>query len=155
MLQRWACTRREGDYQQTAKTSVKHQSALAGPTNWVWPTCWHAPIMAEQSACECHYGNDMTLERKQSGSAQTNKKGQNPGKQNAQKRKTQRDIHQHKHWSKWLIFCCTTEFKRNEKQHNVWIKYASENWSSKKSEHVHFNQAVFNGVNCGVARKLK
>lgn len=34
----------------------------------------HAPMMAEQSACECHYGNDMKLERKQSGSAQTNKK---------------------------------------------------------------------------------
>lgn len=68
------CVHREGDYQQTAKTSVKHQSTLTGPTNWVLPTCWHAPMMAEQSACECHYGNDMTLERKQSGSAQTNKK---------------------------------------------------------------------------------
>lgn len=34
-------------------------------------------MMAEQSACECHYGNDMKLERKQSGLAQTNKKNQN------------------------------------------------------------------------------
>lgn len=42
-------------------------------------------------------------------------------------KKTQRDIHQHKHQSKWLILC-TTEFKRNEQQHNMWVKYASENW---------------------------
>lgn len=76
---------------------------------------------------------------------QTNKKKrQNPGKQNAQKKKTQRDIHQHKHWSKWLTFILHNRIQqRNEKQHNKWIKYASENWSSKKTEHVQFNQAVF------------
>lgn len=33
----------------------------------VAPTCQHAPMMAEQSACECHYGNDMKLKSKQSG----------------------------------------------------------------------------------------
>lgn len=40
--------------------------------------------------------------------------------------KTQRDTQQHKHRSKWLILC-TTEFKGNEDQHKMWIKYASEN----------------------------
>lgn len=86
---------------------------------------------------------------------QTKKKDKTQGSKMHKKKKTQRDIHQHKHWSKWLIFFCTTEFKCNEKQHNMWIKYASENWSSKKTERVQFNQAVFYGVNCGVARKLK
>lgn len=57
------------DSKDFSKTSVDFDST----NNWVLPTCWHAPMMAEQSACECHYGNDMTLERKQSGSAQTNK----------------------------------------------------------------------------------
>lgn len=45
-------------------------------------------MMAEQSACECHYGNDMKLERKQSGSAQTNKKKrQTKGSQMYQKKR--------------------------------------------------------------------
>lgn len=49
-------------------------------TSEVVPTCQHAPMMAEHSACECRYGNDMKLERKR-GLAQTNK-----GKPSAQKR---------------------------------------------------------------------
>lgn len=61
---------------------------ISQTTNQVVPTCQHAPMMAEQSACECHYGNDMKLERKQSGSAQTNKKKrQTKGSQMYQKKR--------------------------------------------------------------------
>lgn len=49
-------------------------SVLQAPSE-VAPTCQHAPMMAEHSACECRYGNDMKLERKR-GLAQTNKKRQ-------------------------------------------------------------------------------
>lgn len=45
------------------------------------PTCQHAPMMVEQSACEYRYGNDMKLERKQSGSAQINKKNKDKEKE--------------------------------------------------------------------------
>lgn len=63
-------------------------------TGQVVPTCQHAPMTAEQSACECRYGNDMKLERKESGSAQTNKKDKQG---EAMCTNMQRDIHQHKH----------------------------------------------------------
>lgn len=42
-------------------------------------------MVAEHSACECRYGNDMKLERKR-GLAQTNKNRQTKGKPSAQKR---------------------------------------------------------------------
>ena len=45
---------------------------------------------------------------------QTKKNNKDKGKRSQMyKKKTQRDIHQHKHRSKWLIIC-TTEFKDNE-----------------------------------------
>lgn len=62
-----------------------HFHSFSQATNQVVPTCQHTPVMAEQSACECHYGNDMKLERKQSGSAQKKKKKTNGGKPNVQK----------------------------------------------------------------------
>lgn len=70
LLWRWrnkvkAFTNRQWEYQSDAFPSFSQATIQAVPT------CEHAPMMAEQSACECHYGNDMKLERKQSGSAQT------------------------------------------------------------------------------------
>ncbi len=102
------------DSEEFNKTHLLHAfPSFSQATSQVVPTCQHAPMMAEQSACECHYGNDMKLERKQSGSAQTNKQKKKDKRREAKCTKTQRDIHQHKHRSKWLILC-TTEFKRNE-----------------------------------------
>lgn len=96
--------RSEGACLQTVRNSTRHQlhafPSFSQATNQVVPTCQHAPMMAEQSACECHYGNDMKLERKQSGSAQTNKKKKKDKRREAKCTKTQRDIHQHKHQSK-------------------------------------------------------
>lgn len=74
------------------KTSVAHISWFLTSSEVV-PTCQHAPMTAEQSACECHYGNDMKLERKR-GLAQTNKKKDK--QREAKCTKMQRDIHQHK-----------------------------------------------------------
>lgn len=77
----------EGAYLQTVRSSTRHLlhafPSFSQVTNQVVPTCQHAPVMAEQSACECHYGNDMKLERKQSGSAQNKqtKKRQTKGSQ--------------------------------------------------------------------------
>lgn len=81
----------EGACLQTVRSSTRYLlhafPSLFQATNQVVPTCQHAPMMAEQSACECHYGNDMKLERKQSGSAQakTKKKKTNKRKPNVQK----------------------------------------------------------------------
>lgn len=50
------------------------------------PTWQQAPMMVEQSACECHYGNDMKLERKQSGSAQINRNKNRQGESKMDKK---------------------------------------------------------------------
>ena len=65
--------------------------------------------MADQCACECRYGNDMKLEKKQSdSSAQTNKQKGNQLKKVKRQTTTNKNIE-----AKWLIIG-TTEFKSNE-----------------------------------------